>query len=264
MDERTGCGRRTTSSSSPHCRPRGRRPPRLRRRAARQVRHAGLPPPRDQANGRAARGPRRERLLQPEQTFEAGIAQAMAAVLASPRFLFREEALEADPGHAYPLVDEYALASRLSYFLWSSMPDEELFRLAARAQAAREPAGAGRADARRPAVRGVHQAVRRPVAAGSATSTPGSSTPAPCCRARIPTASATSCAQRFRELQRKDPDEMTDEEKKEFASVRDGSSAGGSAGSARPSSTATSAAPCGARPRCSSSTSSAKTAACWN
>ena len=31
---------------------------------------------------------------------------------------------------AYPQVDEYALASRLSYFLWSTMPDEELFRLA--------------------------------------------------------------------------------------------------------------------------------------
>ena len=30
----------------------------------------------------------------------------------------------------YPFVDEYALASRLSYFLWSSMPDDELLRLA--------------------------------------------------------------------------------------------------------------------------------------
>ena len=30
----------------------------------------------------------------------------------------------------FPLIDEYALAARLSYFLWSSMPDEELFRLA--------------------------------------------------------------------------------------------------------------------------------------
>jgi mono/diheme cytochrome c family protein len=64
------------------------------------------------------------------RTFEAGIAQAMAAVLASPRFLFREEGLEESSSDRYPLIDEYALASRLSYFLWSSMPDAELFRLA--------------------------------------------------------------------------------------------------------------------------------------
>jgi hypothetical protein len=69
---------------------------------------------------------------QPGVTFEAGIAQAMVAVLASPRFIFREEGLlPLAVGQAYPLVDEYTLASRLSYFLWSSMPDAELFRLAA-------------------------------------------------------------------------------------------------------------------------------------
>jgi len=64
------------------------------------------------------------------KTFEAGIGQAMVAVLASPRFLFREEATEPAKTDLYPLVDEYALASRLSYFLWSSMPDAELLRLA--------------------------------------------------------------------------------------------------------------------------------------
>ena len=64
------------------------------------------------------------------QTFEAGVAQAMAAVLTSPRFLFREESAEPGAEGRYPLVDEYALASRLSYFLWSSMPDAELIRLA--------------------------------------------------------------------------------------------------------------------------------------
>lgn len=68
---------------------------------------------------------------QPGNTFEAGIAQAMTAVLASPRFIFREEeTLPLAPGQTHPLVDEWALASRLSYFLWSSMPDAELFRLA--------------------------------------------------------------------------------------------------------------------------------------
>ncbi len=64
------------------------------------------------------------------RTFESGVAQAMTVVLASPRFLFREEGTLPAPPGTHPLVDEYALASRLSYFLWSTMPDEELFRLA--------------------------------------------------------------------------------------------------------------------------------------
>ena len=64
------------------------------------------------------------------KTFEAGVGQAMVAVLASPRFLFREEGVEAVAGISYPFIDEYALASRLSYFLWSSMPDDQLLRLA--------------------------------------------------------------------------------------------------------------------------------------
>ncbi len=67
---------------------------------------------------------------QPQRTFEAGIAEAMIAVLVSPRFLFRVEELEEASDEAFPLVDEYALTSRLSYFLWSTMPDDELFRLA--------------------------------------------------------------------------------------------------------------------------------------
>ena len=69
---------------------------------------------------------------QPGNSFEAGIAEAMTAVLASPRFLFREEvSLEATAEGEYPYLDDYSLASRLSYFLWSTMPDEELLRLAA-------------------------------------------------------------------------------------------------------------------------------------
>ena len=64
------------------------------------------------------------------RTFEAGVAQAMAAVLTSPRFLFREESAEPGASGKYPPIDEYALASRLSYFLWSSMPDADLIRLA--------------------------------------------------------------------------------------------------------------------------------------
>jgi hypothetical protein len=52
-------------------------------------------------------------------------------VLVSPRFLFRAEVQPEpnNPGKVVPL-DEFALASRLSYFLWSSAPDQELFELA--------------------------------------------------------------------------------------------------------------------------------------
>lgn len=63
--------------------------------------------------------------------FEHGIAQAITAILVSPRFLMRAEIQpEPDnPGKVVP-IDEYSLASRLSYFLWSSTPDDELMRLA--------------------------------------------------------------------------------------------------------------------------------------
>jgi hypothetical protein len=67
----------------------------------------------------------------PGQSFEAGIGGAMVAVLASPRFLFRVEDVDAKTAdERHPLVDEYSLASRLSYFLWSTMPDDELVQLA--------------------------------------------------------------------------------------------------------------------------------------
>src|SRR6266480_5424022 len=70
---------------------------------------------------------------QPGKPFEDGVGRAMVAVLSSPRFLFRLEEIERAPAvKAYPSVDEYSLASRLSYFLWSTMPDEELFQLADR------------------------------------------------------------------------------------------------------------------------------------
>jgi hypothetical protein len=59
----------------------------------------------------------------------------MVAVLSSPRFLFRiEQPITDSAGEKFPLVDEYALACRLSYFLWSTMPDEELIGLARRGE----------------------------------------------------------------------------------------------------------------------------------
>ena len=67
--------------------------------------------------------------------FADGVRLAVTATLASPSFLFRSEvqAEPDNPGKVVPL-DEYALASRLSYFLWSSAPDEALLDLAAKGE----------------------------------------------------------------------------------------------------------------------------------
>ena len=71
----------------------------------------------------------------PGATFETSVARAFTAVLASPRFIFRqEETLPATSPDEAPLLDEFALASRLSYFLWSTMPDDELLALAQRGE----------------------------------------------------------------------------------------------------------------------------------
>jgi hypothetical protein len=65
------------------------------------------------------------------QTTEQGIQLALQAMLVSPHFLFRVERdpNPTDPTRAHP-VSDVELASRLSYFLWSSMPDDELLNLA--------------------------------------------------------------------------------------------------------------------------------------
>ena len=65
------------------------------------------------------------------ENFERCIQVTLEAVLVSPHFLFRGEVQpNPDNPNAVHLIDEYALASRLSYFLWSSFPDDELFALA--------------------------------------------------------------------------------------------------------------------------------------
>ncbi len=74
-----------------------------------------------------------------EGTFEQGIQEALARLLVSPQFLFR---VERDPasvraGGVYRISD-LELASRLSFFLWSSIPDDELLEVAA-SGALREP-----------------------------------------------------------------------------------------------------------------------------
>jgi hypothetical protein len=64
-------------------------------------------------------------------SFERAVKVALSAVLISPHFLFRGE-IQPDPDNPRAIhpVNEFALASRLSYFLWSTMPDERLFELA--------------------------------------------------------------------------------------------------------------------------------------
>lgn len=63
------------------------------------------------------------------QEFEPAIMFAVRAALVSPKFLFLAE--PANPTQDLRRVDSYAMASRLSYFLWGSMPDELMFDLAA-------------------------------------------------------------------------------------------------------------------------------------
>jgi hypothetical protein len=63
------------------------------------------------------------------QDHETAVGHMITAVLISPRFLSRAEQVQPDLNTPY-LVDDYDLASRLSYFLWSSPPDQELIDLA--------------------------------------------------------------------------------------------------------------------------------------
>jgi hypothetical protein len=66
-----------------------------------------------------------------EGSFESGIRKALARVLIDPRFIFRMEHIPANvaAGTAYRLTD-LELATRLSFFIWSSIPDDELLNLA--------------------------------------------------------------------------------------------------------------------------------------
>ncbi|MFM7292011.1 MAG: DUF1592 domain-containing protein, partial [Planctomycetia bacterium] len=68
------------------------------------------------------------------RAWQDGVSRAMQAALCSPKFLFRVESDDRpDAPEARPL-DDLQLASRLSYFLWSTMPDDELLDLAERGQ----------------------------------------------------------------------------------------------------------------------------------
>jgi hypothetical protein len=73
-----------------------------------------------------------------EGDFDAGIEMALGAVLVNPQFLFR---IEPDPPgvepHSAYRIPDIQLASRLSFFLWSSIPDDELLDLATRGELSR-------------------------------------------------------------------------------------------------------------------------------
>jgi hypothetical protein len=66
--------------------------------------------------------------------FDRSLAVPLEAVLVSPEFLFRVETDPEKNPSAPHRIDDFELASRLSYFLWSSMPDDDLFAVARRHQ----------------------------------------------------------------------------------------------------------------------------------
>ena len=73
------------------------------------------------------------RTLEAGGNFESGVQLALQAVLVSPHFLFRVELDDrTHDGAPAQSINEFELATRLAYFLWNSMPDEELFGLAER------------------------------------------------------------------------------------------------------------------------------------
>ena len=66
--------------------------------------------------------------LKSGKSFDDSLRAPFTALLINPRFLFRAE--DNQPGKAEWKLNDFEIATRLSYFLWSSMPDRELFRLA--------------------------------------------------------------------------------------------------------------------------------------
>jgi len=62
--------------------------------------------------------------------YQASLRLMLKAVLVSPQFLFITPAKEPEPGQSIAPLDDYQLASRLSYLLWATMPDAELAGLA--------------------------------------------------------------------------------------------------------------------------------------
>ena len=102
-----------------------------------------------------------------EGGFEAGIERAVARILVDPQFLFRfeREPARVAAGTAFRVTD-LELASRLSFFLWSSIPDDELLAVAAKGglKRAGHAGASGAADAGRRERRGAGDELRVAVA----------------------------------------------------------------------------------------------------
>ncbi len=108
---------------------------------ARRILQAFLPRAFRRAVADAEVGPflaRVEAKLKEGHSFERAVRAGLKAVLISPEFLFLRER----PGK----LDDFALASRLSYFLWSSMPDDELLALAGKGGLAKSDALRGQVE----------------------------------------------------------------------------------------------------------------------
>ena len=129
-----------------------------------------------------------------EGSFERGIQLALQRMLASAKFALRIERDPADaaPGSVYRLSD-LELASRLSFFLWSSIPDDELLRVARAGTAAHacRPATAGSPDAGRSEVRSARRQLRRAVALPAQPEEHGAAVD------RVRRTSTTTCGGRF-------------------------------------------------------------------
>ena len=92
------------------------------------------------------------RATQEGDRFDESVQFALQAVLVSPHFLFRMEIDPLDSPQPVRLLNEYELATRMSYFLWSSMPDEDLFGQAARGVLRRNLEVPGVTDAQGPEI----------------------------------------------------------------------------------------------------------------
>ncbi len=103
--------------------------------------------------------------------FEHGIEAAVEAVLVSPDFLFMRESdpAKSAAGDVHKISD-VELATRLSFFLWSSIPDDELLSLAEKKQLSKPDVlkASGRPHAGGPQIQGAHRQLRRPVAVSAA------------------------------------------------------------------------------------------------
>ena len=145
---------------------------RLRPGDHRSLRQPRVSPPGDGRRDRAADEALVELADQEWRAVRASIRMTLEAVLVSPHFLFRVETdppSRDKPRRKYRISD-YELATRLSYFLWSSMPDDELFDLCRKGtlRERRPSRSASAADAEGSEGAGPGRQFRRPMAANAA------------------------------------------------------------------------------------------------